>query len=68
VVAASLWLLGSAGFSAVVALAPRFSRSYGSLTTAIVTLMWFWLFAAALLVGSIVDHDRRAGEPMHRST
>jgi membrane protein len=60
-IAASLWLAGSAGFSALVAFAPRVATSYGSLTTAIVALMWFWLFAGALLLGSHIDRSRQDG-------
>ncbi len=59
--AAVVWLVASVGFSSFVADSARYRAAYGSLVGAAVTLVWFWLFAAALLVGTQVDVLRARG-------
>jgi len=53
--ATAVWLVGSVGFSTVVASAAHFRAAYGSLAAVAASLLWFWVFAAAVIVGAQVD-------------
>jgi len=63
--AAGVWIVSSVVFSSFAASAGRYQSSYGVLATAVVSLLWFWLFAASLLLGAEVDavERRRSGGP-----
>ncbi|MET9390530.1 YihY/virulence factor BrkB family protein [Streptomyces sp. NPDC006624] len=50
--AAVLWLIVSAGFSAYASTLGAYSRLYGSLAGAVVFLVWLWLSNLALLTGA----------------
>lgn len=62
-VAVVLWLVVSAGFSFYAASFGSYNKTWGSLSAAIVTLVWLWLSALALLYGAEVDAeaDRSSG-------
>lgn len=55
VIAVGIWIAGSAGLALYAAHFDSLNRVYGSLTAAIVLLMWLWLTNFALLLGSVVD-------------
>jgi membrane protein len=50
--AAGLWLVVSAGFSAYASTLGAYSRLYGSLAGVVVFLVWLWLSNLALLTGA----------------
>ncbi|WP_405752683.1 MULTISPECIES: YihY/virulence factor BrkB family protein [unclassified Streptomyces] len=52
VLAALLWLMASAGFTAYAAGFGTYSRLYGSLAGVVVFLVWLWLSNLALLAGA----------------
>lgn len=56
-VAVALWLVVSFGLRGYLAEFGVFTRTYGSLGAVIVLLLWFYLTAAALLVGGEVNSE-----------
>jgi membrane protein len=68
VVATVLWMLVSLGFSLYVGHAGSFGQLYGSVSSVIVALLWFYLTALAVLTGAEIDAMLRApGERRGRS-
>ncbi|MGI5272675.1 YihY/virulence factor BrkB family protein [Nonomuraea sp. CA-218870] len=67
-----LWLLVSTGFAVYVANFGSYNKTYGTLATVVVFLVWLWLSNMALLFGAELDaeliRERRvaAGEPVER--
>lgn len=57
-VGALCWLVSSVGFSIYTANFARYGRTYGSLASVVVVLLWLWLGAGSVLVGAEVDADR----------
>jgi membrane protein len=55
VVATLVWLAASAGFAFYTANFSRYSKTYGSLASIIVVLLWLYLSAFAVLIGAEVD-------------
>lgn len=55
VVAGVFFLGGSAAFSVYAANADRFDRSYGSLTTIVVTMLWIYVSVSTVLFGAELD-------------
>jgi membrane protein len=56
-VAVLLWIAVSAGFGLYTANFGAYNKTWGSLSAAIVTLVWLWLSALALLFGAEVDAE-----------
>ena len=50
-----MWAAASAGVSFYVAHARPFSHMYGSLSSAVIILLWFYANALAVLAGAEVD-------------
>ncbi len=68
-VAVLLWLLVSAGFAFYASGFASYNKTWGSLSAAIVTLVWLWLSGLALLFGAEVDAEwerERAGDGASR--
>lgn len=71
VVAALLWLLGSAGFSLYVNYFGNYNKTYGALAGVIVLLLWFFLTSYIVLLGAEINaqaeyhtgRDSTIGEP-----
>ena len=57
IAAALVWLAGSAGFSYYVANFASYDKTYGSLGTVVVLLMWLYLGAFVLLVGAELNSE-----------
>jgi membrane protein len=57
IVAAFVWLAGSAGFSYYVANFSSYDKTYGSLGTVVVLLMWLYLGAFIVLVGAELNAE-----------
>ncbi|MGE0257458.1 MAG: YihY/virulence factor BrkB family protein [Alphaproteobacteria bacterium] len=57
IVAAIVWLAGSAGFSYYVASFASYDKTYGSLGTVVVLLMWLYLGAFIVLVGAELNSE-----------
>ncbi|MGH3942691.1 MAG: YihY/virulence factor BrkB family protein [Pseudonocardiaceae bacterium] len=70
-VAALLWLIGSAGFSLYVTLFGNYNKTYGALAGVIVLLLWLFLTSYIVLLGAEINseaehqtaHDTTTGEP-----
>jgi membrane protein len=56
-VAVALWVVVSLLFALYVSRFGAFNRTWGSLSAAIVTVVWIWLSALALLLGAEVDAE-----------
>jgi membrane protein len=52
---ALVWLLASGGFAVYTANFARYSRTYGTLASIVVVLLWLYLSALAVLLGAEVD-------------
>lgn len=71
VVAASLWLLGSVGFSLYINFFSNYNKTYGTLAGAIVLLLWLFLTSYIVLLGAEINaqaeyqtaRDTTIGEP-----
>jgi membrane protein len=71
VVAALLWLLGSAGFSLYVNLFGNYNKTYGALAGVIVLLLWLFLTSYIVLLGAEInaqaeyqtERDTTIGQP-----
>lgn len=71
VVAALLWLLGSAGFSLYINSFGNYNKTYGALTGVIVLLLWLFLTSYIVLLGAEINAqaeyqtgcDTTTGEP-----
>ena len=57
IAAALVWLAGSAGFSYYVANFSSYDKTYGSLGTVVVLLMWLYLGAFVVLVGAELNSE-----------
>ena len=55
IVATVVWLVASAGFAVYTANFSRYSRTYGSLASIVVVLLWLYLSAFAVLLGAEID-------------
>jgi membrane protein len=55
VVAALLWLLGSAGFSLYINSFGNYNKTYGALTGVIVLLLWLYLTCYIVLLGAEIN-------------
>jgi membrane protein len=57
VIAILVWLITSAGFSVYTAFFGNYNKAWGSFSAVIVTLVWLWLTAIALLFGGEVNAE-----------
>lgn len=55
VIGAAVWLLASALFALYTANFSSYSKTYGTLASIVVVLLWLWLGALAALIGAEVD-------------
>jgi membrane protein len=55
--ATTLWLLGSGGFSIYVANFASYNETYGSLGGVVVVMLWLFLTAAVVLLGAELDAE-----------
>jgi len=62
-VGAACWLVGSVGFSIYTANFAHYGRTYGSLASVVVLLLWLWIGALAVLFGAEVDADHADRTP-----
>ena len=68
-VAVVVWLVASAGFALFTARFGTYEKTWGTLSAVVVTLVWLWLSAAALLFGAEVNAVvERASPPEGRSS
>lgn len=59
IIGASLWLLASGLFALYTANFSSYSKTYGTLASIVVVLLWLWLGALAALIGA--EADAQAG-------
>jgi membrane protein len=62
VIATALWLLGSALFSVYVSRFGSYDATYGSLAASVILLLWFWLSALVVLLGTEIDAEMEHGD------
>jgi membrane protein len=55
IVGAAIWLLASALFALYTANFSSYSKTYGTLASIVVVLLWLWLGALAVLIGAEVN-------------
>jgi membrane protein len=58
-----IWIVSSAGFAFFTATFDNYNKTWGSLSAVIVTLVWLWLTALALLLGAELNAE--AARHMH---
>ena len=69
VLAVLVWLITSGGFAVYTAFFGNYNKAWGSFSAVIVTLIWLWLTAIALLFGGEVNaeversRELRSGKP-----
>jgi membrane protein len=69
VVAVVVWLVASGGFALFTARFGTYEKTWGTLSAVVVTLVWLWLSAAALLFGAEVNAEvERAAARERRSS
>jgi membrane protein len=61
VLAVLVWLLASAGFALYVANFGSYNKTYGSLATVIIFLVWLWISNLAVLLGAEFDAEVQRG-------
>jgi len=52
-----IWLIASGAFAIYVANFARYNKTYGTLATAIIFLVWLWLTNIAILLGAELDAE-----------
>ena len=57
VIATTLWVVFSTGFSFYTANFGRYNEIYGSLGAVVVLLLWLWLTSLAALIGAEIDSE-----------
>jgi len=57
VLATAIWIVSSGGFALFTARFDTYNKTWGSLSAVIVTLVWLWLTAIALLLGAEVNAE-----------
>lgn len=57
VLATTVFLVASAGFSVYAQTFASYNVTYGSLSNGVVLLLWFWLSAIAVLIGAEMDAE-----------
>jgi membrane protein len=76
VIAATLWLIGSAVFAIYVRNFDSFGEAYGAIAGVVVMLMWFYVSAYVVILGAEINselerqtkrHDRRADQAHRRA-
>jgi membrane protein len=65
VLAVTLWLGASAGFSLYVASFGSINKTYGSLAGVVIFLIWLWLTNVAILLGVELDAELRRYREEH---
>jgi membrane protein len=65
VLAVLVWLLASAGFALYVANFGSYNKTYGSLATVIIFLVWLWISNLAVLIGAEFDAEIQRGRAIH---
>jgi membrane protein len=63
-VAVVVWLLGSAGFALYVANFGSYNKTYGTLATVIVFLVWLYLTNTAVLLGAELNAELERGRAL----
>jgi membrane protein len=61
VLAMTLWLLASAGFTAYVSNFGSYANTYGSIAGVIIFLIWLWISNLALLLGTTYNGKLERG-------
>ncbi len=57
IIATTLWMASSFGFSLYVAFVTNYSATYGSLSAVVVFLLWLYLSAYGALLGAVVNAE-----------
>lgn len=57
VLAAALWLVGSALFSVYASRFGSYNETYGSLSAVIVVMLWLWITALSVILGAEVNSE-----------
>jgi membrane protein len=55
--ATAIWIVSSSGFAFFTATFDNYNKTWGSLSAVIVTLVWLWLTALALLLGAELNAE-----------
>lgn len=61
IIAALLWVLGSAGFAVYVHLSSSYANTYGALAGVVIFMLWLYLTSFAVLLGALVNAEAERG-------
>jgi YihY family inner membrane protein len=61
ILAVVVWVLASAGFAVYVANFGSYNKTYGSLASVIIFLVWLWLSNTAILLGAELNAELERG-------
>jgi membrane protein len=61
--AVAIWLAGSGAFAFFVSRFGSYNKTWGALSAVVITLIWLWLSAVALLLGAEIDVEADRGAP-----
>jgi membrane protein len=64
VLAVLIWMAASAGFAVYVANFGSYNKTYGSLATVIIFLVWLWISNLAILIGAEFDAEIQRGRAL----
>jgi membrane protein len=64
ILAVVIWLIGSAGFAVYVANFGSYNKTYGTLATAIIFLVWLYLTNTAVLLGAELNAELERGRAL----
>jgi membrane protein len=61
IIAALLWVVGTAGFAVYVHLSDSYANTYGALAGVVIFMLWLYLTSFAVLLGALINAEAQRG-------